>query len=561
MIAASGETFPAQSQWLFHGVVADLRLPRLSPHESPSTDVILLGHSMGGMLAAEIVLLPAFYPDRPNGLRHRILGTINFDTPFLGMHPGIVISGIGSLFRPAGGPPTNLEEPLLQTATASYSSLAASGTTTSDSGASSVQASSMPSLTPTASGSNSIDGTVSPLLSPTPSDPNYNPPFSNDVRIPIRSGWDNALHFVMKHSNDLTHATKQYVTSHLEFGGCLADYSGLKSRYNRLRALEDAEELDGVEDVRRVRFVNYYTASTGRPRNAKPPPAGDPPSKSIDSVDGTRLSADHSTTSLTPTTPSPRISVEQFIDDVRPENDGNEERLQDIKLTTSKAQHYPDELSHVGPQAEIDNIVDTENIPPAEEQLDPDEVLGSLFLPPIANLPTEPAAWDGSSIVDKDARKVAEKEHARTIKAYKQAVKDHEKALKDRQKLAEKREKRARQEREKAVKAEMKQAKADEKERLRQQKHDMESQASENRAFLGSQEPESRGGKKPRDRKFCMLPPKINGERDPTWVRVYMVGVDEVGAHCGLFAVGDQYEQLVGDVGCRIETWIRQSGP
>lgn len=29
----------------------------LQPHESPTTDVILLGHSMGGLLAAEVVLM------------------------------------------------------------------------------------------------------------------------------------------------------------------------------------------------------------------------------------------------------------------------------------------------------------------------------------------------------------------------------------------------------------------------------------------------------------------------------------------------------------------------
>ena len=29
----------------------------LAPHESPTTDVVLVGHSMGGLLAAEIVLL------------------------------------------------------------------------------------------------------------------------------------------------------------------------------------------------------------------------------------------------------------------------------------------------------------------------------------------------------------------------------------------------------------------------------------------------------------------------------------------------------------------------
>jgi surfactin synthase thioesterase subunit len=29
----------------------------LAPHESPTTDVVLVGHSMGGLLAADVVLL------------------------------------------------------------------------------------------------------------------------------------------------------------------------------------------------------------------------------------------------------------------------------------------------------------------------------------------------------------------------------------------------------------------------------------------------------------------------------------------------------------------------
>lgn len=29
----------------------------LAPHESPTTDIILVGHSMGGLLAAEVVLM------------------------------------------------------------------------------------------------------------------------------------------------------------------------------------------------------------------------------------------------------------------------------------------------------------------------------------------------------------------------------------------------------------------------------------------------------------------------------------------------------------------------
>ncbi|KAI7518793.1 hypothetical protein KC331_g21021, partial [Hortaea werneckii] len=72
----------------------------LEPHEDESTDVVLFGHSMGGLLAAEVVLLPPPPPaSRP--FKHRILGTINFDVPFLGMHPGVVRSGLASIFKPA----------------------------------------------------------------------------------------------------------------------------------------------------------------------------------------------------------------------------------------------------------------------------------------------------------------------------------------------------------------------------------------------------------------------------------------------------------------------------
>lgn len=47
---------------------------------------------MGGLLAADAATDPS------NTRSHRIVGMIAFDTPFLGMHPHVVISGIASLF-------------------------------------------------------------------------------------------------------------------------------------------------------------------------------------------------------------------------------------------------------------------------------------------------------------------------------------------------------------------------------------------------------------------------------------------------------------------------------
>lgn len=87
---------------------ADFDSHRLSQFENDTTDVILLGHSMGGLLSADVALLQ----ERTGLRRHRLLGIISFDTPFLGMHPGVISAGLGSIFRPAPKPPAEGAEPL-----------------------------------------------------------------------------------------------------------------------------------------------------------------------------------------------------------------------------------------------------------------------------------------------------------------------------------------------------------------------------------------------------------------------------------------------------------------
>ncbi|KAG8811320.1 hypothetical protein FRC17_002531, partial [Serendipita sp. 399] len=54
--------------------------------------IILAGHSMGGLLVAEAATARA-------AVCSRIIGILAFDTPYLGMHPHVVISGIASLFQ------------------------------------------------------------------------------------------------------------------------------------------------------------------------------------------------------------------------------------------------------------------------------------------------------------------------------------------------------------------------------------------------------------------------------------------------------------------------------
>ncbi|KAJ7835983.1 hypothetical protein B0H13DRAFT_2678258 [Mycena leptocephala] len=61
----------------------------------PPGPVILLSHSMGGLLAADAAT-DASNSGPPTS--RRILGVVAFDVPYLGMHPHVVISGIASLF-------------------------------------------------------------------------------------------------------------------------------------------------------------------------------------------------------------------------------------------------------------------------------------------------------------------------------------------------------------------------------------------------------------------------------------------------------------------------------
>ncbi|KAL8796893.1 MAG: hypothetical protein Q9195_000976 [Heterodermia aff. obscurata] len=553
---------------------------------------------MGGILSAEVVLLGSHSNDSMQShekvLRHRIVGTINFDTPFLGMHPGIIPSGIGSLFRPAPDTPAadaadaEVQEPR-QVPIPGQDSIEWSNVYHPTPETDCLPSSSSNTLVATNSRTSNV-GSLSPATSPV-NDPNFNPPFSNDVRMATRTGWGNALHFINKHSDSLVRATRSYVTSYFEFGGCLADYKGLKDRYFRLRTLEERDSRRRNGQMR-VRFTNYYTASTGRPKKPKPPPkVQESEQASSDSSDtrkekaliqlGTQISieSDHDDNSPLVNTVCPS-DTDDYNNHQTSVEEERQEPVQVVESASISNQENHSKSNSYITVVDAHPVSDNESLGDTIEKIDkeaggPDleqsasathSLLTPLNLPPIPAQPQEPTPFDPSKYPEKDARKLAEKEHSRQTKTYERAVKDRDRAIKDRRKLLEKREKASKRALEKQLKLEAKEIakiKKEEAAALTSKKaEDGEAEASNERS--GSKDMEREGlvdedakpEKPKRDRKFCMLPPKIDGERDACWVRVYMPGVDEVGAHCGLFFVGEQYEWLVSDVGRRIQEWV-----
>lgn len=665
-------------------------MSRLEPHEGHATDVVLLGHSMGGLVSAEVAL-SQLSSDPHSRMRHRIVGTINFDVPFLGMHPSVIKSGLASIFSP--GP----ESPKPQAEAESSTSLHSGTMSPSPEGGNAStagHASGPPALPPRRTDT---------LFSPQRPDPNYNPSFENDVILPMRKGWLNAWHFVSKHNDDLIAATKQLVKSHMEFGGAMADYSGLKNRYCRIRALEESNPdvrrsiMGGTVSPPRVRFVNYYTSSTGRPKKPKSPVVSPP----LTSPNGTAatsmtsLTAGVQQTSSEPSVPviepaqidaddhlsrteshakdeeeedeeSVPYDLEESNDALRQMDNLEPLPMSDYDGDSSDAESWTDAMEDLrvsdAPPAATDESVPANSTtskqspllasatslpdahslalttPSANDSsstLEPSLNTGpssmntsslslatTSSLPPIPEAPPKPTEPDFSVYIDKETRKIAEKDYSRVMKTYERAVKDRDRAIRDREKLEEKRKRAAIKEGKRTEQAEEKESKRKEKEREKEAKQIQKAQgdAHEEKFELQRRETEqewketlnmkwnaedgtvvpmpqsstasvgqashshrpslapsaslttgtslysvqtgAEADAKPRkERTFCTLPPKdASGNRDPVWVKVFMPDVDEVGAHCGLFfETSPAYEQLVGDVGEKVAEWVAET--
>lgn len=544
---------------------------------------------MGGIVGAEVALLSAPDNQQVDALKHRILGLINFDVPFLGMHPGVVSAGLGSLFQPKDRKsPKN----------------SASDSTDQDTGKLGHDGKS--------------DSSNSSFLEPL-NNPNFDPAFHNDKRSPQRTQWEGALRFFKKNSDRITQAARDYVSSYFEFGGSLADYSGLQRRYRRLIELEELDEYklhwsDDGRQLRRLRFVNYYTASTGFP---KP----DPASKESNQIHPETVQQPYSGRAGDSV-----VSTEQDSDSLR--------RLNSATTSLASRTTSNPESSSSGPES------------PSPSTLQDEPSIATMLesLPPLPSIPEEPAEFDPSSYHDKDTLKLAQKEHARLVKSYERSKKEHEQAIKEREKLVKK-------------KLEQASAKNRAETSTAQEAHygaEVTQSSTLNRAidtpmerYLSTaaendeasqpllkesgppplpprdisiasiappQDPEDdtegnvisqrmsslniharspspaettqtrtttntvtitdattetsmsttssiigQQPKKRKDRKFCSLPPKNSkGERDARWVRIFMEGIDEVVAHQSMFLPNDaSYARLVGDTAARIEQWVQ----
>lgn len=474
-----------------------LRHSRLSPHESSNTDLILVGHSLGGILAAEVALMETSAPESTGLFKHRVLGIVNLDVPFLGLHPGVISTGLGSLFRPKDKSPQTQAD--------------------SESGAKGDRE-----MTPELQDIKNL----STSFGPPSADPNFNPVFPNDVRLKKRGRLEGALNFVMKNSNRLFDASKQYVTSRFEFTSCMADYPSLERRYRRLRELEDVDECQPNRGrysrrLRRVRFVNYYSAATGRrkPEEHRSDDVGNLKEKtwstSVEDLSLVNRGRGHSPHEnlFRSVSAGPRIPDHSQKDDTRSSSGG-------ASFTTRRSI-----------QAEQHG-----NLKPNDDSDKENHTYAS--------------GHQESGVISKQVQ---------TIGRGNEAI---EESLINKQQHVSIAEYAGRNEKPDSVYQQDSSSTltlatgtgidAATSERSRSDSN------SGGDGYTRDQVQAKKERKKKKDRVFCALPQSY-GRRtvDPLWVRVQMDGMDEVVAHQSLFVPSATYEKLVGDTVARIERWVQ----
>jgi len=231
--------------------------------------------------------------------------------------------------------------------------------------------------------------------------------------------------------------------------------------------------------------VNFYTASTGRPKKPKDPAlaAQVHAFKTNTPVDPAAFKNSSSAFASSDKTSkdAPRILVDEHEDlepkgtkskgvphTQQPESDDDDDEYEYEDPLSPDDGHLSAEMQHVHPQpvssaseAEEDSESDTESLPDMTKetslrdspQISPETshisqwsstsapasgLKPSQTLPPLPPLPAKPAEPYTANYTDPDVLKMVQKEHSRAVKAYEKAVKNHQKAIADREKLDEK---------------------------------------------------------------------------------------------------------------------------
>ncbi|KAJ3790113.1 hypothetical protein GGU10DRAFT_392285 [Lentinula aff. detonsa] len=202
----------------------------------PPGPVILLAHSMGGLLAAEA----ANDPSTTNDVHRRIVGLIAFDCPYLGMHPHVVVTGIASLFPKKTDDKMKTEaelNPSPDVRIVDRTKETENWEDKQDMPSPSHSSTSLPAKNEHFPKSDSLINRTMKFISSHSDDP--------------------LVRWTRKHSDEPFSAGKRWVMEHFQFGSCMFDPSGLRDRYVNLVSPKG------------LFWVNYWTITTPKEkRNA-----------------------------------------------------------------------------------------------------------------------------------------------------------------------------------------------------------------------------------------------------------------------------------------------------